>query len=81
MTKKKTKDSEEFVSHAEDPLLSPSECGLLVGRSAQTIRRHIADKILRAHRDPTGRFRIRKSALVRVYMAIDSQWENDDGNA
>ena len=62
-------EPERLVPHSEDPLLSFSECGLLVGRTHTTIRRWVEDGLLRTIREPGGLRRIRKSELVRFYGA------------
>lgn len=54
-----------FVPHREDPLLSASEAGRLIGRTHTTIRRWIADGLIVAVRDERGLNRIRKSELIR----------------
>ena len=61
---------ETFVPHHEDPFLSFAECGLLVGRTRQTIRNWVNDGILRAQKDPGSSCRrVRRSDLVRFYGA------------
>jgi hypothetical protein len=54
-----------FVPHREDPLLSASEAGRLIGRTHTTIFRWIKDGLLEAVRDEKGLNRIRKSALIK----------------
>jgi hypothetical protein len=67
--KKQVSDVVEFTSHAEDPFLSYTEAGDLVGRSNSTIRRWVEDGLLRKVEDPSGCPRIRKSELTRFYGA------------
>lgn len=77
MTKKKgqrmskangaTEQNTGIVSHNDDPLLSFSECGLLIGRTHTTIRRWVNDGLLKPVRDPSGLSRIRKSELEKFY--------------
>ena len=59
----------DFVPHCDDPFLSMDECGLLVGRTRQTIRKWCDEGLIRAIRDPGGYRRVRKSELVRFYGA------------
>lgn len=54
-----------FVPHREDPLLSASEAGRLIGRTHTTIRRWISEGLLESVRDEKGLNRIRKSALIK----------------
>ena len=61
----------DFVSHADDALLSYSEAGELIGRSATTIKRWVADKLLTPTIDPSGRRRIRISQLKAFYSAMN----------
>lgn len=59
--------SEAFVPHEEDPMLSYSEAGRLVGRTGQTIKNWVTDGYVRAFRDPSGSHRVRKSELIAFY--------------
>lgn len=54
-----------FVPHRDDPFLSMSEAGRLIGRTHTTIRRWIDDGLLDVERDARGLRRIRKSELIR----------------
>jgi excisionase family DNA binding protein len=57
----------DFTPHAEDPMLTFSQAGELIGRSRTTIRRWVEDGLLRSFRDPSGLSRIRQSELERFY--------------
>lgn len=59
--------AESFVSHEDDPMITFSEAGALIGRSHTTIRNWVRDGLLRAFRDPSGLRRIRRSELTRFY--------------
>lgn len=71
-----------FVSHSEDPMLTYTEAGELIGKSRTTLRRWVEEGLLRSFRDPNGLSRIRKSELTRFYsgtaMAI-KEAVNTDG--
>lgn len=54
-----------FVAHRDDPMLSMSEAGRLIGRTHTTIRRWIDDGLIDAVRDVRGLRRVRKSELIR----------------
>lgn len=56
-----------FVSHAEDPMLTYTEAGELIGKSRTTLRRWVEEGLLRSFRDPNGLSRIRRSELTRFY--------------
>ena len=58
---------EPFVSHEDDPMLSYSEAGKLVGRTHTTIKNWVREGLLRSFRDPSGLHRVRKSELTRFY--------------
>lgn len=65
----KAKASAKFVSHGDDPMLSYTEAGEMVGRSNTTIRRWVEDGLLRKVEDPSGVPRIRQSELAKFYGA------------
>ena len=54
-----------FVPHRDDPLLSMSEAGRLVGRTHTTIGRWVNDGLIDTVRDGRGLRRIRKSELIK----------------
>lgn len=64
-TKPVTVPKTNFVPHRDDPMLSMSESGRLIGKSHTTIRRWIQDGLLAAVRDARGIHRVRKSELIR----------------
>ena len=74
----------DFVENIDDPLLSMSEAGHIIGKSPQTISRWMDEGLLAFYRDPTGLRRVRKSELVRFYGATalvrkNPIREQDDG--
>jgi hypothetical protein len=60
-----------FVTHDEDPILSLSEAGRLVGRTHTTIATWCEQGFLRYFRDPSGLRKVRKSDLARFYSATE----------
>jgi len=71
----------DFVSHGEDPLLNLTEAGELVGRSHQTIRNMINQKMLRCVQEPGGLIRVRQSSLVKLFaeaFLIDEEQRQRD---
>ena len=60
---------DEIQTNFDDPMLTLSEAGAIVGKSRQTIRRWIADGLLRGVRDPSGLHRVRRSELLKFYGA------------
>lgn len=69
MSKKQETKSDELVSHFEDPLLTLTECGLLIGKSRNTIARWADEGLIRTFRDPSNLRRVRRSELVKFYGA------------
>jgi hypothetical protein len=57
----------EFVPHRDDPLLSMSEAGRLIGKSRTTIARLMDDEMLCSVKDARGLRRVRKSELIRFF--------------
>lgn len=78
------KQTVEFVPHGDDPLLDLTEAGELVGRSHQTIRNMIQQKMLRCIQEPGGLMRVRKSSLVKLFseafLIDEEQRERDEEN-
>lgn len=78
------KQDSEFVPDSEDPLLDLTQAGELVGRSHQTIRNMINQKMLRCVQEPGGLMRVRKSSLVKLYsesFLIDAEQRQRDEQA
>ena len=50
-------------THEDDPILTISEVGRQLGKSAQTIARWCKDGLLSAIRQPSGLFGVRKSEV------------------
>jgi excisionase family DNA binding protein len=56
-----------FIPHRDDPFLSASEAGRLVGLSHMTILRRLEEGVIPAVKDQNGRKRVRRSDLIRFY--------------
>jgi len=58
-------DTKKFVPHSEDPILSLSAAGRLIGKTHTTIKRWVDAGLLNATKDARGFIRVRKSEIVR----------------
>lgn len=58
---------QDFIPHADDPILTLQAAGDLVGRSGQTIGNWIREGYVESELDPSGLRRVRKSKLLRFF--------------
>ena len=71
----------EPATHKEDPLITPTEVGRMIGKSHITVLNWIRDGLLAHVRYPDGRFVVRRSVVLKLLRnSAFSEKVASDGN-
>jgi hypothetical protein len=66
-------DDQDVATHADDPILTPSEVGRQIGKVPQTVLNWIRDGLLPAVKMPTGLWGVRKSEVNKLLAGSSLQ--------